>query len=115
MVNVSKRCGHPSCNKRPSYGMGGSKTAEVCSKHKKEGMVDIRKKRCGCPGCINQPSYGTEGGKTAEFCARHAKVGMASIKRKRCGHPVAATSSRRTAWKAARQRSSAPDTQRREW
>lgn len=40
-----KRCTHQDCNKKPSYGVEGSKTADVCAPHAKDGMVPVLKKR----------------------------------------------------------------------
>lgn len=50
MVDVnSKRCTHENCRKQPTYGWKGTKTALFCSRHNKEGMIDLkqvaRKKR----------------------------------------------------------------------
>ncbi|CAN0546326.1 unnamed protein product, partial [Ectocarpus sp. 8 AP-2014] len=60
-------CQEASCTRRASYGKAGSKVLEFCSKHAKEGMVNLIRKRCGHPGCIKLPSYGTAGSKTREF------------------------------------------------
>lgn len=51
MVNVvTKRCGHPDCNKKPSFGVGGGKkTAELCAKHKQDGMVNVLNSRMQPP------------------------------------------------------------------
>ena len=109
MMNVvHQRCDHPDCGKRPLYGVDGSKTAEFCSPHAKEGMVNVVSKRCGHPSCNKRPSFGVAGSKTAEFCSPHAKEGMVNVVHggNRYGHPVAGRG-RRTAWRAARSRSSA--------
>eukprot|EP00903_Cladosiphon_okamuranus_P007726 g7486.t1 len=95
MVNVLnlKRCGHPDCNKKASFGVAGSKTAKFCSPHKKEDMVDvknIRRKRCGHSDCNEQASFGVAGSKTAEFCRQHKEDDMMYVKNnyeKRCNHP----------------------------
>ena len=78
-ANSKKRCGHPSCDKKPSYGVEGSKAREFCAEHKKEGMVDLKSKRCGHPDCNKHPSYGVEGSKMKEFCAEHKKEGMVHL------------------------------------
>lgn len=44
-VNTKRRCGHPGCTTRPSYGMEGSKTARFCARHAKGGMVNPRSGR----------------------------------------------------------------------
>ncbi len=63
MVDVrSKRCSHPNCSKRPSYGMAGSKKADMCAEHALDGMVNVlhKKSRCGHPSCSKRPSYGMQ-------------------------------------------------------
>ena len=42
MIDIhKKRCAHPICNKKPLYGVEGSKKAEFCSPHAKYGMVNL--------------------------------------------------------------------------
>ena len=71
-----KSCGHPGCNKQPTYGVEGTKTAELCSQHAREGMVNVISKRCGRQGCNKYPSFGVEGREKREYCAQHATPGM---------------------------------------
>ena len=68
-VVKSKRCDDPSCNKQPSFGVEGTRTALFCAGHKKEGMVNVVSSRCGHPSCNKRPAYCLEGRKTPEFCA----------------------------------------------
>lgn len=61
---VAKRCGHPNCTKRPTYGVEGSKRAELCVGHAEEGMKDVANRRCGFPSWLHkQPTCGVEGSK----------------------------------------------------
>ena len=85
----TKRCAYPGCPKPPTYGMEGSKRAEFCAGHKKEGMVNVltSNKRCSHRCCTKHPYYGVEGRQMAEFCAGHKKESMVNVKTKRCGHP----------------------------
>ena len=77
MVDVkSRKCGTESCNKRPSFGVAGAKTAEYCAQHAPDGMVDVYNRKCRTGSCGKQPSFGVAGTKTAEFCAQHATDGM---------------------------------------
>ncbi|CAN0446120.1 unnamed protein product, partial [Pylaiella littoralis] len=69
----------PLCTKQPRYGVAGTKTAEFCSGHAKDGMVDVLSKRCAHLGCTKRPSYGVAGTQTAEFCSGHAKDGMVRV------------------------------------
>ncbi|CAN0454440.1 unnamed protein product [Pylaiella littoralis] len=41
-------CAHRGCTKRPSYGVAGTKTAEFCSGHAKDGMVRVSDSRNPC-------------------------------------------------------------------
>ncbi|CAN0339339.1 unnamed protein product, partial [Pylaiella littoralis] len=34
------KCTHDGCTKQPTYGVAGTKTAELCSGHAKDGMVN---------------------------------------------------------------------------
>ncbi|CAN0288654.1 unnamed protein product, partial [Ectocarpus sp. 13 AM-2016] len=74
MVDVrSKRCRHPGCTTRPSYGEHGSKEPEFCAQHALQGMVNVCSKRCGHPQCTKRASYGQAGTKKAGFSSLHAK------------------------------------------
>ncbi|CBN77521.1 EsV-1-7 [Ectocarpus siliculosus] len=84
---VNRRCRHPGCTKRPSFGQDGSKKQEFCAQHAHQGMVDIVSKRCARPGCMKQPRFGNEGSKKPEFCAQHAPQDMVDVLSKRCAHP----------------------------
>ena len=86
VIVYSKMCGHPDCPKHPAYGVEGSKTAEFCAGHRKEGMVNVVSQRCSHPGCNKQPAFGLEGSKKKEFCAEHKKEGLVIVGRKRCSH-----------------------------
>ena len=43
----------------PSFGVEGTKKAQLCSQHAREGVVCLAGKRCGHQGCPKQASYGT--------------------------------------------------------
>ena len=72
---ASKRCGHQGCTKQPSYGVEGTKKAELCSQHAAEGMVNVKRGRWGHKGCNKWPSFGVAGTKKAELCARAPEGG----------------------------------------
>ena len=66
MANVKHRtCGYEGCSTLPSYGVAGSKKAELCSKHARAGMVNVMNRTCGHEGCSILPSYGVAGSKKA--------------------------------------------------
>ncbi|CAN0552842.1 unnamed protein product, partial [Ectocarpus sp. 8 AP-2014] len=79
-----RRCSHPGCMTRPSFGTAGSTKREFCAQHAKQGMIDRHHKRCGHPGCVTLPSYGKNGSTKREYCSQHAKQGMVDLVHKRC-------------------------------
>ncbi|CAN0204838.1 unnamed protein product, partial [Ectocarpus sp. 6 AP-2014] len=87
VAHISQTCGHPACMTRPSFGKAGRKEVEFCSRHQKQGMVDLVNKKCGHPGCIKSSSFSEHGSTKREFCSQHAKEGMGNVVSKRCGHP----------------------------
>ncbi|CAM9973322.1 unnamed protein product, partial [Sphacelaria rigidula] len=46
-------------------GVAGSKTAEFCARHAREGMINVKSKSGGNDYCISLASYGVEGGRRA--------------------------------------------------
>ena len=44
-------CAHKGCNKYPVYNKPGETTGLYCSKHKEDGMIDVKSKRCKTPHC----------------------------------------------------------------
>eukprot|EP00752_Nemacystus_decipiens_P018332 g16447.t1 len=86
MANTKKlpsQCGQPGCEKRPTYGLKGSKKREFCSQHAKKGMINVNNKRCIQPNCPTIPSFALAGSKKAEFCSQHAMEGMIDVRSKR--------------------------------
>ena len=77
-------CNYPNCKTRPNFNVEGEKKALYCSKHKKDGMVDVKHKTCCEKGCKTRPSYNVEGEKKALYCAQHKKDGMVNVKSKTC-------------------------------
>ena len=45
---VSRRCGDPSCTRRPLYNMSGLRPV-LCREHKHPGMIDVVSARCQEP------------------------------------------------------------------
>lgn len=78
------RIGHQDCTKRPSYGLHGSRKAEMefCAYHKELGMIEIVSNypRCAHPGCTIRPSLGLDRSKKAEFCAQSMRWSMSSTR-----------------------------------
>lgn len=69
------------CTTRASFNFEGcSKGGRFCSKHKEEGMVDVKSKRCGYPGCKSlNPVFNEEGCKGGRFCAKHKEEGGGGV------------------------------------
>lgn len=86
-LRLLARCGHPRCTTRASFGADGSKKAEFCSRHARDGMVDIysTRNRCLHPSCTTRAHFGVEGNKKGEFCSEHAKPGMVDFRNKKRG------------------------------
>lgn len=82
-----RRCVHPGCKKRPSYGHSNDKRPSRCSEHKQGGMEDIVHGKCIHPGCKKGPNYGHPGDRRATFCSKHKGEGMENIVNRRCTHP----------------------------
>ena len=72
------------CKTTPSYNLSGQSNGLYCSKHKKEGMVDVRHKTCCEEGCKTQPNFNIEGEKIGLYCSKHKKEGMVDVRHKTC-------------------------------
>ena len=67
-----------------AFGVTGTKTAEYCTQHAPNGMVNVKARMCRTEDCSKQPSFGVSGTKTAEFCAKHAPNGMVNVCSRKC-------------------------------
>ena len=89
MIDVrTKRCKHPTCKTKPTYGAAGTRENIFCAKHAHDGMVDIcNKKRCGHPSCNTRPMYGLEGTRQQIFLRKtRSHDGMMDTCSQRCGY-----------------------------
>ena len=77
---------HEGCTTQPTFNKPGEKTAIFCSKHKKDGMVNVKFKTCQHEGCTTGPTFNKPGEKIAIFCSKHKKEGMVDITHKTCQH-----------------------------
>jgi len=80
MGNSSNVCQYEDCQTRSSFGYIGSNKAIYCSKHKQEGMIDVKHKTCQFEGCQTRSSFGYIGSKKAIYCSKHKQEGMMDIK-----------------------------------
>ena len=85
MVDVkSRKYRTLSCEKWPSFGVEGTRTAEYCAQHTPDGMVSFSSRKCKTEGCGKQPSLGMPGTRTLEYCAQHASDSIFNVKSKAC-------------------------------
>jgi ferredoxin-like protein FixX len=77
-----KKCKEKNCNDKPSYNLKGETKPLYCSKHKKDGMIDIRSKRC--IECDVIATFNIVGEKNGLYCAKHKIDGMIDVKNKAC-------------------------------
>ena len=86
MKLVSRICAHEGCTTQPTYNLPGQTIAIYCSKHKEEGMIDVKHKTCAHEGCTTLPSYNLPGQTIGIYCSQHKEEGMIDVKHKTCAH-----------------------------
>jgi len=79
---MSQKCLFDGCKIHPYFGLELGKPV-FCSKHKEEGMLDVKNKKCPFNDCKSQPTFGFEWGKPIS-CAKHKEEGMLDVKHKKC-------------------------------
>jgi hypothetical protein len=85
MINLTKRCKYPGCDKNSSYAYPSMKSPQYCVSHKEENMIYVKViKTCIC--CNRQASYGYITGttKTSITCGKHKFSDMIDVKHKLC-------------------------------
>ena len=75
-------CIHEECKTRPIFNVEGQINGLYCSKHKLEGMVDVKDKTCIYEGCKIRPYYNKKGSTKALYCSKHKMEGMVDVKNK---------------------------------
>ena len=60
------------------------KTAEYCTQHAPDGMVNVKGKMCRTEGCGKLAGFGVAGTKTAEYYIQHTHDGMVNVKKITC-------------------------------
>ena len=65
---INPKCKFEKCKKRPYFNFEGTKR-ELCSEHKKEGMINVLSRRCRFDNCKITPTFNFEGNSKAEFCS----------------------------------------------
>jgi len=79
-------CIHEGCKIRPIFNVEGQINGLYCSKHKLEGMVNIKDKTCIHDGCKKQPVFNVEGQTKSLYCSIHKIEGMVDVINKTCIH-----------------------------
>ena len=80
MVNVfSRKCRSESCGKQLSFEVAGTKTAEYCSQHSPERMIDGNRKKCTTASCGKIPSLGVADKKNVDYGSQHAPDEMVNV------------------------------------
>jgi hypothetical protein len=69
------------CEKQASYGFT---KLESCTKHREEGMTDLKHKKCLFDSCKKNPTFGLPSDKSASYCKAHAEEGMIDKVSKMC-------------------------------
>jgi len=98
------QCGQPECTTKPSFSYEGEKNGIFCRKHKKKGMVNVRrtsskehltapagvtqrgrelKQHCKhLDGCVNFAVFDFDDNGTGSFCRKHKLEGMVNVRSK---------------------------------
>ena len=79
-------CIHEGCKIIPNYNKEGSTKALYCSKHKLEGMIDVKHQTCIYEGCKIQPVFNKEGSTKPLYCSSHKLEGMIDVLSNTCIH-----------------------------
>lgn len=79
-------CRFDKCNTQATFNHDGQRTASHCSKHKLEGMVNVKDIICHHDGCKKQANFNTSDKNKPLFCGTHKKIGMVNVKCRNCDH-----------------------------
>jgi len=79
-------CIEDNCTTYPIFNILGTNKGIYCSKHKLNGMVNVKDKTCINEGCKTRPNYNIEGEQNALYCSTHKKDGLIDVKNKTCIH-----------------------------
>jgi len=79
------------CEVTASYGFPNQKIKQRCSKHKLDGMIDLKHPRCMHEGCQNDRSCGYPTDTKVLYCVAHKREGMIDKKHIYCNCGLAAS------------------------
>jgi len=80
-------CIYPDCKTHPTYNFEGETKRLYCSRHKLDGMINVKSETCIHSNCKKRPSYNFEGEAKALYCAPHKLDGMIDIVSETCIYP----------------------------
>lgn len=89
LINLDRKmCLDEKCISEPTYNLSTEKTGIYCSKHKKNGMIDVKHIKCNYEDenknkCLSLPSYGIVGEKAIR-CFKHKEDNMILIRNDLC-------------------------------
>ena len=75
-------CNELNCMVIPNFNIEGETKGLYCSKHKKEGMINVISKTC--IECKKQPVFNVESKTKGLYCSKHKKDGMTDVITKTC-------------------------------
>ena len=76
-------CIFEGCKTIPVFNIEG-KPVLYCSKHKLEGMIDVKNKKCIHHECKKTPNFNIASEKKAIYCLDHKLESMINVKAKTC-------------------------------
>jgi hypothetical protein len=77
-------CIFPECKVTAGFNFKTEKIPKYCTKHKLEGMIDVKHKTCEYEGCKVLSNYNYEGERKAKYCVTHKLEGMIDVQNKPC-------------------------------
>jgi hypothetical protein len=80
----TNKCTHTDCKVSANFNYPGIIRAIYCTKHKKDGMINVTGKKCEHAGCLVSPSFNIPSEKRGRFCAEHKRDGMLNVLIPRC-------------------------------
>ncbi|BDA48024.1 hypothetical protein COCOBI_11-2810 [Coccomyxa sp. Obi] len=84
-ILTSRSCMHAAgCNSRSSFNYPEQQGGLYCSKHRLEGMINVRNKPCLHPGCQKQPCFNRPGTTVGLYCGDHRLPDHVNVKQKQC-------------------------------
>ncbi|CAL8462977.1 g2511 [Coccomyxa elongata] len=82
---TSRSCMHAAgCSSRSSFNYPEQQGGLFCSKHRLEGMINVRNKPCLHPGCQKQPCFNRPGTTVGLYCGDHRSPDHVNVKQKYC-------------------------------